>query len=273
MRKPKLLYELSFVVGIFLLATRGGAQSTFPENGVADPRHNYYAFTNASIVKDAATTLTNATMVIKDGKIVAVGNNLKLPAGAVVVDCKGKFIYPSFIDIYADYGTAAPQRTAGGCTPGQQPQLATAAKGPYGWNQAIKSDAEAYKVLVVDDSKAKPLRDAGFGTVLSHVRDGIARGRNLAFNAGTAAAYGLTKEEALQAISLNAAKILGVADKTGSIEVGKDANIVISEGDILDTRSSVVTDAFIQGRKIDLNDKHKQLNERYIQKYNIKKPF
>ena len=70
----------------------------------------------------------------------------------------------------------------------------------------------------------------------------------------------------MQAITLNAAKILGVADKTGSIDVGKDANIVISEGDILDMRSSVVTDAFIQGRKIDLNDKHKQLNERYIQK-------
>lgn len=103
--------------------------------------------------------------------------------------------------------------------------------------------------------------------------DGQTRGRNLAFNAGTAAAYGLTKEEALQAITLNAAKILGVADKTGSIEAGKDANIVISEGDILDMRSSVVTDAFIQGRKIDLNDKHKQLNERYIEKYNLKKPF
>jgi imidazolonepropionase-like amidohydrolase len=103
--------------------------------------------------------------------------------------------------------------------------------------------------------------------------DGQTRGRNLAFNAGTAAAYGLTKEEALQAITLNAAKILGVADKTGTIEVGKDANIVISEGDILDMRSSVVTDAFIQGRKIDLNDKQKQLYERYNQKYNLKKPF
>ena len=68
------------------------------------------------------------------------------------------------------------QRTGGGFTPGQQPQLATAAKGPYGWNQAIKSDADAYKVFAVDDAKAKPLREAGFGTVLSHVRDGIARG-------------------------------------------------------------------------------------------------
>jgi imidazolonepropionase-like amidohydrolase len=103
--------------------------------------------------------------------------------------------------------------------------------------------------------------------------DSGGRGRNLAFNAGTAATYGLTKEEALQAITLNAAKILDVADKTGSIEVGKDANIVISEGDILDMKSSIVTDAFIQGRKIDLTDKQKLLNERYNQKYNIKKPF
>jgi imidazolonepropionase-like amidohydrolase len=100
--------------------------------------------------------------------------------------------------------------------------------------------------------------------------DGQTRGRNLPFNAGTASAYGLSKEEALQAITLNAAKILGVSDKTGSIEVGKDANIVISDGDILDMRTSQVSDAFIQGRKIDLTDKQKQLNERYKRKYGLK---
>jgi len=101
--------------------------------------------------------------------------------------------------------------------------------------------------------------------------DAQTRGRNLSFNAGTAAAYGLTKEEALAAITLNAAKIMGVADKAGSIEVGKDANIVVSEGDILDMRTSNVTDAFIQGRKIDLTDKHKLLNDRFQQKYELKK--
>jgi imidazolonepropionase-like amidohydrolase len=100
--------------------------------------------------------------------------------------------------------------------------------------------------------------------------DAQTRGKNLSYNAGTAAAYGLSKEEALQAITLNAAKILGVDDKTGSIEVGKDANIVISEGDILDMRTSTVTDAYIQGRKIDLTDKHKQLNDRYQYKYKLK---
>ena len=100
--------------------------------------------------------------------------------------------------------------------------------------------------------------------------DSQTRGRNLAFNAGTAAAYGLDKEEALASITLNAARIMGVAAKTGSIEVGKDANIVVSSGDLLDMKSSNVTAAFIQGRKIDLTDKHKLLNDRFEQKYDLK---
>jgi imidazolonepropionase-like amidohydrolase len=100
--------------------------------------------------------------------------------------------------------------------------------------------------------------------------DENSRYRNLPFNAGTAAAYGLTKEEALSAITLNAANILGIADKTGSIETGKDANIVVSEGDILDMRTNIITQAFIQGRQIDLNNKQKQLAEKYETKYGIK---
>jgi imidazolonepropionase-like amidohydrolase len=100
--------------------------------------------------------------------------------------------------------------------------------------------------------------------------DNQTRGRNLAFNAGTAVTYGLTKEEALAAISLNVAKIMGVADKTGSIEVGKEANIIVSSGDILDMSTSNVTDAFIKGAKINLDDKQKQLHERFEQKYEIK---
>lgn len=100
--------------------------------------------------------------------------------------------------------------------------------------------------------------------------DGTTTGRNLPFNAGTAATYGLTKEEALQSITLSAAKILGIADKSGSIEVGKDANIIISTGDALDMRTSIIVRAFIQGRDINLDDKHKQLNKKYSDKYGVK---
>ncbi len=125
------------------------------------------------------------------------------------------------------------------------------------------------------DDVAQPYKTAGIlqkAGVLYAISDddNQTRGKNIAFNAGTAATYGLTKEEALAAITLNAAKIMGVADKTGSIEVGKDANIIISTGDILDMATNNVTEAFIQGRKINLDDKHKQLNERYEEKYQIK---
>jgi hypothetical protein len=185
MKKTVHVYLLVMVLAC--LSVSVNAQVTFPENGVTDPRSGHYAFTNATIVKDASTTLSNATMVIRDGKIVSVGTGLKVPAGAVEIDCKGRFIYPSLIDIYADYGTAVPTTQAlGQFTPGQQPQLETATKGAYGWNQAIKSDVDAYRVFAVDDAKAKPLREAGFGTVLSHVRDGIARGTGTVVTLATA---------------------------------------------------------------------------------------
>jgi imidazolonepropionase-like amidohydrolase len=100
--------------------------------------------------------------------------------------------------------------------------------------------------------------------------DGFWQQRNLPFEAGTMAAYGLTKEEALSAVTLNAAKILGVDSQTGSIETGKDANIVISDGDLLDMKSSRVINALIQGREINLDNKQSQLYERYKYKYGIK---
>jgi imidazolonepropionase-like amidohydrolase len=134
---------------------------------------------------------------------------------------------------------------------------------PHSLPTAADDDVDqAYKT-------AAQLQKAGVLFAISD-DDSQTRGRNLPFNAGTAAAYGLGKEEALAAITLNAARIMGVADKTGSIEVGKDANIVVSNGDLLDMRSSNVTAAYIQGRKIDLTDKHKLLNDRFEQKYEIK---
>jgi imidazolonepropionase-like amidohydrolase len=106
-------------------------------------------------------------------------------------------------------------------------------------------------------------------TICQDSGDGYTQIRNLPFMAGTMSTYGLTKEEALSAITLNPAKILGIADRTGSLENGKDANIVISTGDLLDMKSSVVTHAFIQGRAINLDNKHTQLFNRYKYKYGL----
>jgi len=94
--------------------------------------------------------------------------------------------------------------------------------------------------------------------------------RNLPFMAGTAAAYGLTKEEALMAITLNAAKILGIDKTVGSIEVGKDATIFISGGDALDMKSNNVEKAFVKGISISLDNDQKALYEKYKKKYGLK---
>jgi hypothetical protein len=92
---------------------------------------------------------------------------------------------------------------------------------------------------------------------------------NLPFAAGQTVAYGLTKEEALQTVTLNNAKILGIDDITGSLEAGKDANIVVSTGDLLDMSTNNVEYAFITGRNINLDNKHKQLYRRFQAKYGI----
>ena len=94
--------------------------------------------------------------------------------------------------------------------------------------------------------------------------------RNLPFNAGATVAYGLDKEQALAAISLNAAKILGLADRIGSLEAGKMASFVISSGDLLDMRSSLVEAVYIAGKKIDLNNHQSDLYNKYKLKYGSK---
>lgn len=94
--------------------------------------------------------------------------------------------------------------------------------------------------------------------------------RNLPFYAGTAAAYGMDREEALRSITLNAAKILGIEKEVGSLEVGKFATFFVSEGDALDMRTNKLTVAFINGKIIDLSSHQKELYERYMNKYGLK---
>ena len=93
--------------------------------------------------------------------------------------------------------------------------------------------------------------------------------RNLPYHAAKAASYGLPWEEALRSITLSTAEILGVEDRIGALEVGKDATFFIADGDILDVRTEVIA-AFIQGKQIDLNDRHKMLYTKYQEKYRQK---
>ena len=93
--------------------------------------------------------------------------------------------------------------------------------------------------------------------------------RNLMFNAGTSSAYGLTKEEALAAITSSPAKILGIDNRIGTLEVGKDATLIISDGDALDMKSNNITRAYIRGKEINLDNIQSQLYRKYMTKYGL----
>lgn len=116
----------------------------------------------------------------------------------------------------------------------------------------------------------KILWDAGILFTFSHDGDMEVMGsRNLPFNAGTTVTYGLEPEQALQLITLNAAKILGIDKQLGSIEVGKDATFFVSDGDALDFAGNNLALAYINGRQLELKNSQYQLYEMYMGKYGL----
>ncbi len=116
-------------------------------------------------------------------------------------------------------------------------------------------------------SLAHDLQEEGILVSLAYNEGMTARSRSLAFLAGTAAAYGLDKEEALKLITANTAQILGIADRVGTLEVGKQATLFVSEGDALDMRTNRLTRAFIDGRQITLPAMQQELYEKYKTKF------
>ena len=111
----------------------------------------------------------------------------------------------------------------------------------------------------------KKLFDAGVRFCIAG--DGSASNeRNLPYHAAAAAAYGLPKEEALKAVTLYPAQILGISDRVGSLEVGKDATLIVTNGDPLEIFTNVEKE-FIEGKNIPLSSKHTRLYEKYKEKY------
>ncbi len=167
----KKLYTLVLAL---LLVQIVQAQETFPVNDVKDQRSGTYAFINATIYVDYQTKVENATLLIKDGKVVNSGANITIPRGYTTVDLKGKYIYPSMIDMYTNYGLPKVERRRGGF--GGPEQIQSKTKGAYNGNEAIKPEYNAYEQFEPNDKTAGGLRKAGFGTVMTFRPDGIARG-------------------------------------------------------------------------------------------------
>lgn len=161
---------------VFCLSLLSNAQDYFPKNdGVKQSFKNYVAIKNATIYVSSNQKLENATLVFKDGKITDIGTNITLPKNATIIDATGKTIYPSFIDIYSEFGIDKPQpRPNGNFTP----QYDTEREGYY-WNDHIKPEYNAYENLKYDAKSAESLREIGFGTIVSHHNDGIIAGTGL----------------------------------------------------------------------------------------------
>ena len=166
----------TLILALALFGFQTFAQETFPRNDVKDPRAGAFAFTNATIVTDYQTTLQNATLLIKGGKIEQVGTGLTVPVGYTTVDLKGKYIYPSLIDMYTSYGLPDVERPRGGNPFGGAEQIESKTKGAYNANQAIRSHYNAADEFSVNTKTADELRKIGFGSVLTFKADGIARG-------------------------------------------------------------------------------------------------
>ncbi len=168
-----IMHKFVFLFALWLTVFGACAQeTTFKTNGPDDYREGVHVFTNATIWKNYNTRIDSATLIIRDGKVVDAGKNISLPKGAIVHDLKGKFIYPSFIDIFSDYGMPDVTKAKGS----EDPQMESNIKGAYGWNQAIHTDFHADRNFAVNDGKADELRKIGFGSVLTNKKDGIARG-------------------------------------------------------------------------------------------------
>src|SRR5690606_7013741 len=161
---------------ILMLYGQIQAQETFPRNDVKDKRAGQYAFINATLIVDHQTTIENATLIIKDGRIEQAGAGLAVPNGYSVVDIKGKYIYPSLIDMYTSYGLPEVDRRSGGSPWSRAEQIESKTKGAYNANEAIKSHYNAAEEFTANAKDAEELQKAGFGAVLTFREDGLARG-------------------------------------------------------------------------------------------------
>ncbi|WP_108801738.1 amidohydrolase family protein [Aquimarina sp. Aq107] len=153
------------------------AQEYFPKNdGVKTSNSNYTVFTNAVIHTSPGTEINNGTLIIQKGKIQQVGTGLSIPKNSIVIDLQGKHVYASFIDPFTSFGIKKPKRQGGSFR--SNPQYDASREGYY-WNDHIRPETNSLDDFTYDKKKADEFIKAGFGTLNTHMPDGIIRGTGL----------------------------------------------------------------------------------------------
>jgi len=195
MRKLILIFS-------FLMFSVLQAQDYFPtDTGVKTSKNTMIAFTNATIYVSPDKRIKKGTLLIKDGKVLSVGKSVRIPKEAKTIDVVGKTIYPSFIDIYSDFGILKPKRQAGGFG---GTQYAAEREGYY-WNDHIRPDTDPISTFKFNTKKAKEFLNAGFGVVNTHLQDGIVRGNGLliALNPNSTNSYRILDDKSAQYLSFS----------------------------------------------------------------------
>ena len=160
-----------FYILLQVLLLPSFAQTNYYNNDVKTPHLNKFAFVHATVFIDAKTQIEDATLLVEDGKIKKCGKNIVIPKDYHTIDVAGKYIYPSFIDIYSNYGM--PGKKAKDPT---NNQFNSNKPGPYNQNEAIRPETNASELFDADEKTASQLRNLGFGCVVTHNMDGIIRG-------------------------------------------------------------------------------------------------
>jgi imidazolonepropionase-like amidohydrolase len=173
----KVFFFLSFFISLLLNAQTG------PINGLKESTPQLIALKNAKIIISPEKTLENATLLLQGDSIVDVGQLLFIPNEALVIDCSGKTILPSFIETWSSVGLPAVESKPWS----PFPQIESSKNGAYSWNEAIRPETNAGALFQTDFTSNEQMMKYGFGLVVSHVQDGIARGTGVltALGSGT----------------------------------------------------------------------------------------
>ena len=184
----------------FLMVISAKAQEYFPTNtGVKTTPNTLVAIQNATIYVTPQKIIKKGTLLIKDGKILDVGKSVKIPKETKIIDAKGNTIYPSFIDLYSDFGISKPKKADAN---NRKPQYDASRKGYY-WNDHIRPETKAKDHFTFDTKKATEYLNAGFGVVNTHLQDGIIRGNGMlvALNPNSSDAYRILDQNSGQYLS------------------------------------------------------------------------
>jgi len=162
------------VLVLMMVALTVGATDTAPQQGIRDNTPHVHAFTGATIITAPGNVIENATLVVRDGRVEAVGTSAAIPADAVVHDIRGMTVYPGFIDPYTQYGVTPAETSRSRGRPA--PVYEGTREGGNAWNDAIHAEARWSTTFVPDSDAADDFLKLGYTVVQSTRLDGIFRG-------------------------------------------------------------------------------------------------